>query len=358
VKILVVGNGFTRGERPGGFYVNHHTAHFLIALAAEGHEVTLAQPVVEQPSAAGLNNALLPPGKVQVLDLNKRSPTALLRALGAASSADFVYIFYPGTWPHLLGRVCRWLGKGYGLYVRGEQFGDGQGVRALFADAKIICAGTGLALRIEPNNPHVTTVSPMLDMTEADAAPRDFNGVAHRPLRVLFVGRLERDKGVPELVEAIGMLKSRGFPCEARLVGGGPLHSELERLLGEPGSPDIALAGLIADKSLLVQHYEWADVLVLPSHHEGFPRVLYEGMLKSCVIVTTMVGGIPALMKDDLNCKALPLENVEAIADTLQGLPRDPAAMQSLADAGRETVLEVLRSRPTQISALRKVLNA
>lgn len=357
MKILVVGNGFTRLDSTDGHYVNHHTANFLVALAANERRVTLAQSILDLPSQAGLNNARLPADRVRTLDLDKRSLVALWRALWATYTADFVYLFYPGRWPHLLGKIRRWSGRPYGLYVRGERFSDRGGALKLLKAAKLICVETGLDGLVTPHNPIVVTIAPMLDMTEDDATVRDFRDVTDRPLRVLFVGRIEEAKGILELVEAARMLKARGFRCAMRLVGGGPLYGELEERLQQPEVPDITMAGLVADKAALMAHYAWADVLVLPSHHEGFPRVLFEGMLKSCVIVTTMVGGIPSLMKDGYNCRALPLRDASTIADILQSLPRDPALMLALADAGRETVIEVLQTRPTQIAVVEKLLD-
>jgi glycosyltransferase involved in cell wall biosynthesis len=358
MNILVVGNGFTRLEPQVGHYVNHHTANFLTALATNGRSVTLAQSIIDLPSEASLNNACLPADRVRTLNLNKRSPVALWVGLQATLTADFVYLFYPGRWPHLLGTIRRWLGRPYGLYVRGERFGDGRSALKLLKEAKFICAETGLDGRLTPHNSNVVTIAPMLDMTRGDAEERDFCDVVTRPLRVLFVGRLEEAKGLPELVDAARLLKVRGFHCDMRLVGGGPMYAELAKVLKQPDAPDIALCGLVADKSILAAHYAWADVLVLPSHHEGFPRVLFEGMLKSCVIVTTMVGGIPALMKDGVNCRSLPLRNPAAIADTLESLSCDPVSMLALGDAGRKTVLDILQTRPTQIDAVRKMLNA
>ncbi|AOL94046.1 glycosyltransferase [Porphyrobacter sp. LM 6] len=358
MNILVVGNGFTRLELPDGHYVNHHTAKFLVDLAASGREVTLAQSVQNLPSQAGLNNARLPEDQVRSLDLNKRSPAALWRALRETIAADFVYLFYPGRWPHLLGTIRRWLGRPYGLYVRGERFENGGSAAKLFKAAKLICAETGLDDRLAPHNPNVVAIAPMLDMTAQDVTAPDFSNIAESPLRVLFVGRIEEAKGIQELIDAAHLLKARRFDFTMRLVGGGPLYGDLVNSLQQPGAPDIAMCGLVADKAELMAHYTWADVLILPSHHEGFPRVLFEGMLKSCVIVTTMVGGIPSLMKDGINCRALPLRDPVAIADILEALPRDPAFLLALANAGRETVLEILQTRPTQIDAVNKVLNA
>jgi glycosyltransferase involved in cell wall biosynthesis len=93
-------------------------------------------------------------------------------------------------------------------------------------------------------------------------------------------------------------------------------------------------------------------LFVLPTHEEGFPRVLYEAMIKSAVIVTTMVGGIPGLMEDGVNCLAIPVGDAPAIADAIERLADDAPLRRRLAEQGLSTVREVLQSRPPHLQAL------
>ena len=104
--------------------------------------------------------------------------------------------------------------------------------------------------------------------------------------------------------------------------------------------------------------YEQSDFFVFPTQHEGFPRVLYEAMIKSTLVFTTMVGGIPGLMQPDKNCIAIPGGSASAIADAIVQTSSKPAHMQRIVDAALDTVIDVLTKHPTHLLALRKELDA
>ena len=111
-------------------------------------------------------------------------------------------------------------------------------------------------------------------------------------------------------------------------------------------------------KSALMAEYEAADFFVLPTHHEGFPRVLYEAMINAMVIVTTFVGGIPGLMKNGENCIEIPLKSPKVIADAIENLSRDAVQMQRLSESGLETIMTVLNTYPSHLEAVKGALNA
>lgn len=357
MHIMIVGNGFTRLGPANRHYVNRHTADFLKDLAHHGHVITLAQPLVHDTSEAGLNDGVLPKGQVASLQLAKNRPLAMLRGLVALVRADFVYLFFPGSWSRLFGRLCQMFGKPFGVYLRGAQFSNTGADAQLLRRAAFVCTVAGMETRAGVQNSRTIPIAPMLDLSEEDQLIRNFRAGGDRPLRILFTGRLEADKGIPELIEAMHILHWQGFPFETRLVGGGPLYEELAVTLAGPDAPPVQLTGLIDQKETLMSLYEWADVFVLPTHHEGFPRVLYEAMIKSCVILTTFVGGIPSLMKDEQNCIRLAVKNPQGIAEALVRVSRDRAQMQAMSDAARLTVLGVLATRPSHFDAFQEALH-
>jgi glycosyltransferase involved in cell wall biosynthesis len=196
----------------------------------------------------------------------------------------------------------------------------------------------------------------MCQCSGADAMRRDPRQREDRPLRLLFVGRIEAEKGVPELLEAAELLSRRGVTFELKLVGLGALSEELSaRFPGDvPGL--IRVLGAVEDRAKLMQMFGEADVFVLPTHHEGFPRVLYEAMIKSTAVITTMVGGIPGLMRDGENCLAVRVKDAEGIADAVNRLANDPGLLHALGAAGLATAIDVLENNVPHAEALQREL--
>lgn len=112
------------------------------------------------------------------------------------------------------------------------------------------------------------------------------------PLRALFLGRLDRQKGPGALG---GMLRVTTRPGAAlcvdwRIVG--------ETVLGGAAPPDLARRAEppVAGPGELQALYDWADVVVLPSLYEGAPLVILEAMRAGAIPVATATGAAPELM--------------------------------------------------------------
>ncbi len=142
-----------------------------------------------------------------------------------------------------------------------------------------------------------------------------------RPLRILYVGGVGPAKGLDVLLEALQLLNQEGTDFSVTLAVKVPLTSfqeaELEKLpenrslrvlVGKPLHPD------------LIDRYRLADVLVVPSFSEGFPRVIYEGGSQSIALVATQVGSIPDLLRNDHDGILIPSGNPAALAYAIRSL--------------------------------------
>ena len=188
--------------------------------------------------------------------------------------------------------------------------------------AFILAVSPGLLDKLPDRPSRVAVIRPMCQVTPRDAFNRRFDPRGDRPVRLLFIGRIEAMKGVHELLAAADRLRTSGMAFQLTLIGGGPLYGTLAERFSDPQG-DVQITGTIADRAQLLRAYEEADIFILPSHHEGFPRVLYEAMIKSLPIVTTLVGGIPALMKHEENCLAIPVDDAAAIFEAVRRLAGD-----------------------------------
>jgi glycosyltransferase involved in cell wall biosynthesis len=166
------------------------------------------------------------------------------------------------------------------------------------------------------------------------------------PLRLLGVARLVEKKGLDRQVRIYAALRSAGIPFEARIVGGGPLQSELEQLAGGLGvAADITFAGELAQHEVWDQ-YAWADVLlhtgVIASSgdRDGLPNVIPEAMSAGVLVVTSPTAAATEAIADGVNGLVAPVESPDAWVAHLRRLSTDDALAERLRAAARLWVEE------------------
>ena len=194
------------------------------------------------------------------------------------------------------------------------------------------CIGQGVPaakLIVVPNGPGYASTPSRI---AAALAGRRFR--AARPpgvLRVLFMGRLDAQKGLGRLAALV----ARGDPgIEWRVVGASVLDAPAAALARCGVTPEPPAQ----DPAALDALYAWADVLVLPSRFEGLPLAILEAQRLSCVVATA-VGAVPEAVADDrtgLLIRAARDDGgvVEEFAAALRRLAGDPALLLRLGMAG------------------------
>ena len=168
---------------------------------------------------------------------------------------------------------------------------------------------------------------------------RSYNN--NRPLKLVYVGRILRTKGLFEVVEALTELKRAGRQFKFSVAGGGPDQDELITALERAGLEDRVrfLGGVFAvEKSRL-----WldSDLFVFPTaHKEGLPYSLLEAMAAGCVPITTAVAAIPDVMRNGEHGVFVPAKNAGALANAVAALDDDRERLIRMAEAARRRVLE------------------
>lgn len=141
---------------------------------------------------------------------------------------------------------------------------------------------------------------------------------------LLFVGRLERRKGIFELIEA--MRDPRLADVRLVLIGDGEDGAEVRRQSAAFGDR-WTFAGAQSHEGV-ARHVAACDVLVLPSWNEGTPNAVVEALSAGRRVVATRVGGIPAVVRAPELGELVPAKDPTALADALArvvGEPYDPA---------------------------------
>lgn len=109
-------------------------------------------------------------------------------------------------------------------------------------------------------------------------------------IRFAFVGRFERRKGVEELTEALRTLKDE---CNFRFDFIGPIPPSVK-----VKSDKIVYHGSISNKNEIQTILDKCQVLVVPSHSEGMPNVIMEGMARGLAILATDVGAVKSVVNE------------------------------------------------------------
>lgn len=170
--------------------------------------------------------------------------------------------------------------------------------------------------------------------------------------RVLYVGRLSGGKNVDVLLTAIAELGRRSIPCHCTIVGDGPQRPSLETQVAQLGLQDrVELVGAVAHEQVL-DYYERADVLVLVSETEGWPKAIAEGMAFGLVCIGSDRGLIPEMLGEGRGL-VVPSRDAEALVEALGRVAADPAGFDSMrlraAQWARQFSLEGLRAALGQL---------
>ena len=195
-------------------------------------------------------------------------------------------------------------------------------------------------------------------MSEAAELRRQLGIPAAAPA-VGYVGRLTRDKGVPELLDAFVSLRNQFPDLRLLLVGrfeaGDPLPVETRRALET--DPHVVLAGHqkrhgadpAADPGTdwpvedVAPYYALMDVFVLPSHREGLPNVVLEAQAAGTPVVAARATGIVDAVIEGETGLLVPVGDVAALADAVASLLQNDDFARALACAGRERVQREFR---------------
>jgi hypothetical protein len=155
---------------------------------------------------------------------------------------------------------------------------------------------------------------------------------------VLFVGQFIERKGVGELVE---LLPTLDLPnTEFVFVGsGGDMESDLrDAVSASQYSSAFVRTGISTTK--LRQWYALADLLVLPSHAEGRPTVIYEAMASETAVLATPVGGVSEQVVDGETGALIPPEDVDALEAELARLTEDREWLVEMGRRGHDRLRE------------------
>lgn len=156
------------------------------------------------------------------------------------------------------------------------------------------------------------------------------------PARILFVGRLEKMKGIDTLLAAASILKENGNHFHLRIVGSGSQRESLETISKSLGLIDVVTFVGPKRYDEVAEEYAQAAIFCGLSRSEALGNVFLEAQAAGCAVVATDVGGIPDIVKDSVTGFLIPPNDAQTAANALGVLLKDNALRESFGEAGVE----------------------
>jgi glycosyltransferase involved in cell wall biosynthesis len=160
------------------------------------------------------------------------------------------------------------------------------------------------------------------------------------PVRLLYSGRIVREKGLFEAVDAVKILRDRGYLVSFDLLGWedprDPTIDALEKHAGEVGvSERVRFLGYLPAGPDLLQIYADADIFVIPTYWDSLPRSMQEAMAVGLPVVATSVGGIAYHLRNREHAMLVSSRRPDELADAVAELVDNAQLRRTIAENGR-----------------------
>jgi glycosyltransferase involved in cell wall biosynthesis len=249
-----------------------------------------------------------------------------------------------------------------GVSTRQEKWFDNLLYRFVFKNANVILLSKYLYPDIQKYVPETRVYYCPNGIPENQVESGKWKVESSEPLEILFLSNLIESKGVFVLLEACKILQNKKINFHCTFVGGIGDVSEQQfksKVVELELTGNIHYAGKKYGKEK-EEAFVHADIFVHPSYNDCFPLVLLEAMQYSLPVVSTYEGGIPDVVEDGVTGFLVPQKDVQALADKLEILIKNPELRKQMGAAGRkkyeeEFTLERFEGRMVEI--LKSVVN-
>ncbi|MGN0308753.1 MAG: glycosyltransferase family 4 protein [Lachnospiraceae bacterium] len=155
--------------------------------------------------------------------------------------------------------------------------------------------------------------------------------------KILFLGRMCKEKGIEELLIACGSLKTE-FPDLRLYLGGVWEDTHLKARADEMGTWIVQPGWIDTEKK--EELLKECNLFVLPSYFEGHPISLLEGMAFGCACIGTEIGGITQMLIHEENGLLVPVKDSEALKAALRRCLENAELQKGLGQAALKKIAQ------------------
>lgn len=180
---------------------------------------------------------------------------------------------------------------------------------------------------------------PVLVSEETKKEIRKDLGIKNDDFVFLFVGRVVKDKGINELVQAFTNIYQNNAKVHLVLVGSferhlDPLQPETENLINNHAN-----IHAVGYKTNVIDYFAMANTLTFPSYREGFPNVVMQAAAMQLNCIVSDINGCNEIIKNGENGWIIPVKNEGMLTDRMQWCLDYPKESKAMGMKNREIML-------------------
>lgn len=158
-----------------------------------------------------------------------------------------------------------------------------------------------------------------------------------KPLCIGYLGRIEPNKGMKELMFACQRMKKQGVPFKLVIAGKEQTEDEYLPQFKKCLTDSFEYVGLVSGQKKC-DFLKSLDAFILPTYFEGLPMALLETMSYGVTPIVTHVGSIPQVVKDGVNGVFIKDHDIDSIVNAIERLNADRCLLRKLGNAARQTI--------------------
>ncbi|HEX8490633.1 MAG TPA: glycosyltransferase family 1 protein, partial [Chthoniobacterales bacterium] len=174
----------------------------------------------------------------------------------------------------------------------------------------------------------------LFNPTRRDLAFFRGSGTNGAEIRLLYVGRISREKDLDVLVAAYRKVRAQGHPVRLYVVGHGPYSEALAAAL-----PDAVFLGYLTGEPL-AKAYASADVFVFPSTTDTFGNVVIEAQASGLPVIVSDLGGPKELVEDGVSGIVTKAHDADDFARAINRLAGDVKLRARMGEKARQSVVD------------------